>query len=184
MQLLKTFVEMSYPNMLVLIVHMYFVHRPNRGTTICGLRYELASINHNLISAYTVYPKKYAHGLLHWHCGNLTNAPVPAKQPWRIWINTSCEFIINDCVTTTKQSTTKPCAYFLGYTVIWAKVHPVRLLLPLEWLFESPLLWIMQITTSGISNSTMRYLCVDKLIAVINDLVTFHRYFHKLKCVR
>ena len=87
--------------------------------------------------AYTVYPKKYAHGfallcfvlvihwlifpypsgLLHWHCGNLTIAPVPAKQPWWIWINTSCEFIMNDCITTTKQSTTKLCAYFLGYTV-------------------------------------------------------------------
>ena len=85
----------------------------------------------------TVYPKKYAYGfallcfvvvihwlifpyasgLLHWHCGNLTNAPVPAKQPWWIWINTSCEFIMNDCITTTKQSTTKPCSYFLGYTV-------------------------------------------------------------------
>ena len=59
----------------------------------------------------------YPPGLLHWHCGNLTIAPVPAKQPWWIWINTSCEFITNDCITTTKQSTTKPCAYFLGYTV-------------------------------------------------------------------
>ena len=59
----------------------------------------------------------YTSGLLHWHCSNLTIAPVPAKQPWWIWINTSCEFIINDCITTTKQSTTKPCAYFLGYTV-------------------------------------------------------------------
>ena len=59
-------------------------------------------------------------GLLHWHCGNLTIAPVPAKQPWWIWINTSCEFIMNDCITTTKQSTTKPCTYFLRYTVwIW-----------------------------------------------------------------
>ena len=87
--------------------------------------------------AHTVYPKKYAHGfallcyvvvihwlifpypsgLLHWHCGNLTIAPVPGKQPWWIWINTSCEFIMNDCITTTKESTTKPCAYFLGYTV-------------------------------------------------------------------
>ena len=82
----------------------------------------------------TVYPKKYAHGfcfvvvihwlifpypsgLLHWHCGNLTIAPVPAKQPWWIWMNTSCEFIMNDYITTPKQSTTKPCAYFLGYTV-------------------------------------------------------------------
>ena len=60
----------------------------------------------------------YPSGLLHWHCGNLTIAPVPAKQPWLIWINTSCEFIMNDCITTTKQSTTKPCAYFLGYTVV------------------------------------------------------------------
>ena len=59
----------------------------------------------------------YPSGLLFWHCGNLTIAPVPAKQPWWIWINTSCEFIMNNCITTTKQSTTKPCAYFLGYTV-------------------------------------------------------------------
>ena len=59
----------------------------------------------------------YPSGLLHWHCGNLTIAPVPAKQPWWIWINTSCEFIMNDCITTTTQSTTKPFAYFLGYTV-------------------------------------------------------------------
>ena len=59
----------------------------------------------------------YPSGLLHWHCGNLTIAPVPAKQPWWIWINTSCEFIMNDCITTTTQSTTKPDAYFFGYTV-------------------------------------------------------------------
>ena len=61
----------------------------------------------------------YPSGLLHWHCGNLTIAPVPAKQPWWIWINTSFEFIMNYYITTTKQSTTKPCAYFLGYTVLW-----------------------------------------------------------------
>ena len=65
----------------------------------------------------------YPSGLLHWHCGNLTIALVPAKQAWWIWINTSCEFIMNDCITTTKQSTTKPCAYFLGYTVThWGRV--------------------------------------------------------------
>ena len=70
----------------------------------------------------------YPSGLLHWHCGNLTIAPVPAKQPWWIWINTSCEFIMNDCITTTKQSTTKPCAYFLGYTV-----HMQRLWVNILW---------------------------------------------------
>ena len=68
-----------------------------------------------LVIHWLIFP--YQSGLLHWHCGNLTIAPVPAKQPWWIWINTSCEFIMNDCITTTKQSTTKPCAYFLGYTV-------------------------------------------------------------------
>ena len=68
-----------------------------------------------VVTHWLVFP--YPSGLLHWHCGNLTIAPVPAKQPWWIWINTSCEFIMNDCITTTKESTTKPCAYFLGYTV-------------------------------------------------------------------
>ena len=59
----------------------------------------------------------YLSGLLHWHCGNLTIAPVPAQQPWWIWINTSFELIMNDYITTTKQSTIKPFSYFLGYTV-------------------------------------------------------------------
>ena len=69
-----------------------------------------------MVIHWLIFP--YPPGLLHWHCGNLTIAPVPAKQPWWIWINTSCEFIVNDCITTTKQSTTKPCAYFLGCTVM------------------------------------------------------------------
>ena len=78
-----------------------------------------------------VFP--YPSGLLRWHCGNLMIAPVPAKQPWWIWINTSCEFIMNDCITTTKQSTTKPCAYFLGYTVPYKEPFiPVK---RLKWIF-------------------------------------------------
>ena len=32
-----------------------------------------------------VYP--YSSGLLHWHWGNHMIAPVPVKQPWRIWVN-------------------------------------------------------------------------------------------------
>ena len=31
-------------------------------------------------------------GLLHWHWGNSMMAPVPVKQPWRIWVNKSYEF--------------------------------------------------------------------------------------------
>ena len=112
---------------------------------------------------YTVYPKKCAHGfcfavlccgytltdfpypsgLLHWHCGNLTIAPVPAKQPWWIWINTSCEFIMNDCISTTKQSTTKPCAYFLGYTVVLINIDTSkRCDVPLTWITIYLLYWL------------------------------------------
>ena len=69
-----------------------------------------------MVIHWLIFP--YPSGLLHWHCGNLTIVPVPAKQPWWIWINTSCEFIMNDCITTTKHSTTKPCAYFVGFTVV------------------------------------------------------------------
>ena len=94
---------------------------------------------------HTVYPKKYGHGfcfavlccgrhwlifpypsgLLHWHDGNLTIAPVPAKQPWWIWINTSGEFIMNDCITTTKQSTTKTVCTFLGIYCTFQSSFPL-----------------------------------------------------------
>ena len=74
----------------------------------------------------TVYPNKYAHGFCFavLCCGYIltdfpisirltslalwqsNDCPVPAKQPWWIWINTSCEFIMNDCITTTKHNKT------------------------------------------------------------------------------
>ena len=33
-----------------------------------------------VVMYWLIYP--YPSGLIHWHCGNLTIAPVPAKQPW------------------------------------------------------------------------------------------------------
>ena len=89
--------------------HVYIQYIPINMHTVFALLCFVVVIH------WLIFP--YPSCLLHWHCGNLTIAPVPAKQPWWIWINTSCEFIMNDCITTTKQSTTKPCAYFLGYTV-------------------------------------------------------------------
>ena len=87
-------------------------------------------------SSATVYPKKYAHGFCFavLCCGYaLTNFPISIRlTSLALWqsndcpsaskaalmnMNTSCEFIMNDCITTTKQSTTQPCAYILGYTV-------------------------------------------------------------------
>ena len=93
----------------------------------------------------TVYPNKYAHGYCFavLCCGyTLTDFPISirltslalwqsndcpsaSKATLMKWINTSCEFIMNDCITTTMQSTTKPCAYFLGYTVIKGWYLPV-----------------------------------------------------------
>ena len=89
--------------------HIQYIPR-NMHTVFALLRFVV-------VIHWLIFP--YPSGLLHWHCGNLTIATVPAKQPWWIWIITSCEFIMNDCITTTKQSTTKPCAYFLGCTVFW-----------------------------------------------------------------
>ena len=93
----------------------------------------------------------YPSGLLHWHCGNLTIAPVPAKQPWWIWINTSCKYIMNDCITTTKQSTTKPCAYFLGYTVSVKQ----SMMLP-----SAPLTFVG--ATGGIQDNFCRHVWIDE----------------------
>ena len=111
-----------YPYITIEIqsVNLYIQYIPRNMHTVFALLCFVVVIH------WLIFP--YPSGLLHWHCGNLTIAPVPAKQPWWIWINTSCEFIMNDCITTTKQSTTKPCAYFLGYTV-------------LAWLCGVPCLW-------------------------------------------
>ena len=96
----------------------------------------------------------YPSSLLHWHCDNLRIAPVPAKQPWWIWINTSCEFIMNDCITTTKQRTTKPCAYFLGYTV-HPKLRLIDFLAPFaeSTKFTIPSFYIRHVKTKwGVQN--------------------------------
>ena len=67
----------------------------------------------------------YPSGLLHWHCGNLTIAPVPAKQPWWIWINTSCEFIMNDLHNHNKAKHNKTVCIFLGIYCSWGFYMPL-----------------------------------------------------------
>ena len=99
-----------YDNISQQLIYVSFIqYIPRNMHTVFALMCFVV-VAHSLI-----FP--YPSGLLHRHWGNLTIAPVPAKQPWWIWINISCEFIMKDYITTTKQSTTKPCAYFLGYTV-------------------------------------------------------------------
>ena len=124
---IHTFISECTWHCPALNVGVYYIYRPFEWLQPHGYRnLHIQYIPRNMHTVFAllcfvvvihwlIFP--YSSGLLHWHCGNLTIALVPAKQPWWIWINTSCEFIMNDCVTTTKRSTTKPCAYFLGYTV-------------------------------------------------------------------
>ena len=60
----------------------------------------------------------YPSGLLPWHWGNHMIAPVPVKQPWRTCINTPEPAINWNNKTTTNQSTTKPCIYFMGCDIL------------------------------------------------------------------
>ena len=120
----------------------------------------------------------YPSGLLHWHCGNLTIAPVPAKQPWWIWINTSCEFIMNDCVTTTKQNTTKPCAYFLGYTVrCWPRLDPLYILDIYMKVWVNNISWISTEVYVMIINLLLKSMAEGRLIhSIIFDWLLISHY--------
>ena len=118
------FISCQRPHVILWLQISYHISNRNYSTVHTHINLQYIPRNMHTVFAllcfvvvihWLIFP--YPSGLLHWHCGNLTIAPVPAKQPWWIWIHTSCEFIMNDCITTTKQSTTKPCAYFLGYTV-------------------------------------------------------------------
>ena len=52
----------------------------------------------------------------HWHCGNRTIPPVPVKQPWQIWVNTSHRFTkIHD--TTTQKGVKNVVCIFMGYSL-------------------------------------------------------------------
>ena len=105
----KMVCRITFVDLVIWTIVLYLQYIPRNIHTVFALLCFVVVIH------WLIFP--YPSGLLHWHCGNLTIAPVPAKQPSWIWINTSWEFIMNDCITTTKHSTTKPCAYFLGYTV-------------------------------------------------------------------
>ena len=121
-----------YFGLVVMTPEIHLLSNINMGFVLILWMLEDVFMTH-INKEYKVYHKKYAHGfcfavlccgytlifpypsgLLYWHCGNLTIAPVPAKQPWWIWINTSCEFIINDCITKNKAKHNKTLSIFLG----------------------------------------------------------------------
>ena len=115
----QSYIHLCYENILDMwkkLISLKFSRKSRHWTKlpIPVLMYKIQYIPRNMHTVFALLCfvvvihwliSPYPSGLLHWHCGNLTIAPVPAKQPWWIWINTSCGFIMNDCITTTKQST-------------------------------------------------------------------------------
>ena len=85
----------------------------------------------------TVYPKKYAHGfvvhcfvvvmqlfimnshevIIHIHQGCFAGTGAVVRLPHCQWSKPDGYGKISQCITTTKHSKAKTCAYFLGYTV-------------------------------------------------------------------
>ena len=87
--------------------------------------------------SHTVYPKKYVHGFvvlcfvvvmqsfimnshevfIHIHKGCFAGTGAIVRLPQCQWSKPDGYGKISQCITTTKHSKAKPCAYFLGYTV-------------------------------------------------------------------
>ena len=90
----------------------------------------------------TVYPKKYAHGFvvlcfvvvmqsfiinshevfIHIHQGCFAGTGAIVRLPQCQWSKPDGYGKISQCITTTKHSKAKPCAYFLGYTVYGTEI--------------------------------------------------------------
>ena len=87
------------------------------SATLCGVllkKYACGScFCHILLCFMNCLFDPYPSGLLPWNWGNHMIAPVPVKQPWRIWVNGPHQ-IHSELIP--KQNTTKQCAYFMGYT--------------------------------------------------------------------
>ena len=96
-----------------------------------------------------VFP--YPSGLLHWHCGNLTIVPVPAKQPWWIWINTSWEFVYERLHNHNKAKHNKTVCIFIGIYCICV-INPQWInTIRRHFLVASTILPRMQIFRSGLN---------------------------------
>ena len=119
------------------------------GKRRCRCRFRLKRCT-TLLAAYSI-SQENAHGFCFavLCCGyTLTDFPISIR------LTSLALWQMNDCIATTKQSTTKPCAYFLGYTVFHrenkygllrsAKFHDgikTRKRFPYCWPFVKKLHW-------------------------------------------
>ena len=59
---------------------------------------------------------------IHIHQGCFAGTGAIVRLPQCQWSKPDGYGKISQCITTTKHSKTKPCAYFLGYTVVWVQM--------------------------------------------------------------
>ena len=98
-----------------------------------------------MLNVHTVYPKKYAHGFvalcfvvvmqsfimnshevfIHIHQGYFAGTGAIVRLPQCQWSKPDEYGKSSQYITTTKHSKAKPCAYFLGYTVLAIVAGPV-----------------------------------------------------------
>ena len=76
-------------------------------------------------------------------CGKHTVAPVPVKQPCRIWANKSYTHTQKYDIATTKQSTTKPRACFAIHTV-----HRMIMAQVMTWPTNQSGIWSIRVIDS------------------------------------
>ena len=106
---------------------VHFVYNTKHTIIVCMYMY----------IQYTVYPKKYAHGFvvlcfvvvmqslimnshevfIHIHQGCFAGTGAVVRLPQCQWSKPDGYGKISQCITITKHSKAKPCAYFLGYSV-------------------------------------------------------------------
>ena len=134
--------EIAYVHIVYMVLSSIFVNLIEAIHPLY-VRFELFSIHNDYRD--TVYPKKYAHGFvvlcfvvlmqlfimnshevfIHVHQGCFAGTGTIVRLPQCQWSRPDGYGKISQCITTTKHSKAKPCAYFLGYTVWSLHTNPL-----------------------------------------------------------
>ena len=116
------------------------------------------------LSTSQFYP--HLSGLLHWQW---------LKQPWKIWVNRSGT---HRNITTTKQSTTQPCAY-CGVHCIYHQIYNIRhnksqklMFLVLSCSCLCPIHWSQVLSREWRSSSSSTDRHCSNYIWVINNFIS------------
>ena len=77
--------------------------------------------------------------LVHWQGAINVITPVPVRQPWNIWVNTSLEYCNIKYITTTIPIPQNLCVYLRPILYVWLSII-CRFMSYTEWIFYYHLL--------------------------------------------